>query len=198
MGAARQPLPPSQCPRGRGLQARQTSPSGDGRPTPGQRGPAPTAPTSLDSRCFRLTTAPCVPRAAGSSWHLHTCVNTHTHKCGYTRTCMDMRAHTSVATHTCGHAHTNVDTHTCGYAHTQVWIHTCRHVHTQGLVHMWTHTHEHTWTQAHKREYTWTCTCGYTHVCGHTGKHNHGYTRGHACVNTRVDIRVCGHGHTIM
>ena len=151
MGAAEQRCHPPSAPAGGASRLSRQAHRVTGGSPPGQRGSAPTAPTSLYSRRFRLTTAPsqgqrslvgcrlrgrtesdtteatqqqqhAFPRAAGSSWHLHTRVDTHT----------------------------SVDTHTCKGMCTQVWVHTwthacgythvCGHMHTQSWIHMWTHT----------------------------------------------------------
>ena len=244
MGAAEQRCHPPSAPAGGASRLSRQAHRVTGGPPPGQRGSAPTAPTSLDSRRFRLTTAPSqgrrslvgcrlwgrtesdttevtqqqqqhvFPRAAGSSWHLHTHVDTHTsvdtHTCkgmctqGWLHTRVDMCMHTRVATHvdTCEHMCEHMTgtqvwvhtwTHSCGY--TRVWTHAHTimdtHVDTCEHTHVWVYTR--VWTQAintHVDTHVNTFVDVYT--CVDTGTHNHGYTWtvcGHT--HTRVDIHTC-------
>lgn len=158
MGAAGQPLLPSQCPRRRGRQALQMSPPGTRwaeqfhphhSHVPGQPpllvNHSPMCPQS----CWFFM-APAHMCRHTQAWHVCTQVWIHIHtvnKRGH--------GHTSVGTHvwTCEHMHM------CGY--TRVWTHT------QLDTHVWTHTHTsvdtHVWTLVNMHTHVWI----YTHVWTH-------------------------------
>ena len=175
MGAAGQPLLPSQCPCRRGRQALQMSPPGTRwaeqfhphhSHVPGQPpllvNHSPMCPQS----CWFFM-APAHMCRHTQAWHVCTQVWIHIHtvnKRGH--------GHTSVGTHvwTCEHMHmcgyTCVDTYTAGYTRVDTCTHkcgytrvdTCEHAHMCGYTHMCGHMQ----TQAE-----------YTHVWTHTDTHTH-------------------------
>lgn len=112
----------------------------------GPSGSALTAPTSLDSLHFRLTTAPCTPELLV----LHgTCTHVWTHTSMDTHVCTQVWIHIHTVNKR-GHRHTSVGTH--------VW--TCEHMHMCGYTRVWTHTQAgctHAWT----RTQAWIRRCGH-------------------------------------